>query len=41
MNLRTSTKASARVWVSDEYPGIKADSKQVTAAESGYPTTHH
>ncbi|MFI9780803.1 hypothetical protein ACIHCV_40150 [Streptomyces sp. NPDC051956] len=41
MNLRTSTKASARAWLSDEYTGIKADSQQVTAAQSGHPTAHH
>ncbi|MFD0403774.1 hypothetical protein [Kitasatospora sp. NPDC127116] len=41
MNHRTSTKASAKAWVRDEDTGMKAVSPQVTAAESGHPTTHH
>ncbi|MET8331815.1 hypothetical protein [Streptomyces sp. NPDC005181] len=41
MNHRTSTRASAKARVRDEYTGIKADSQQVTATESGHPTTHH
>ncbi|WP_405754233.1 hypothetical protein [Streptomyces sp. NBC_00073] len=38
---RTSTKASAKARVRDQYTDVKADTQQVTAAESGHPTTTH
>ncbi|MFE7266533.1 hypothetical protein ACFU9B_31370 [Streptomyces sp. NPDC057592] len=40
MTHRTSTKASATVWDRDAYTGIRADSHQATAADSGHPATH-